>query len=102
MAKKKSNRDQPKTGKRDSKPAANAEQVAGGQHHAARAHGIPARVDTRLPATRAELLALHADARRRRAAAPLGSEAFRAAVDEIARIEVRVASIEQPQDAPRG
>ncbi len=102
MAKKKSNRDQLKTGKRDGKPTANAEDVAGGQHHAASAHGIPAKVDASLPATRAELLALHADARRRRAAAPLGSEAFQAAVDEIARIEVRVASIEQPQDTPRG
>jgi len=102
MAKKKSNRDQLTTGKRDGKPTANAEDVAGGQHHAASAHGIPAKVDASLPATRAELLALHADARRRRAAAPLGSEAFQAAVDEIARIEVRVASIEQPQDAPRG
>jgi len=100
MAKKKSNRDQPKTGKRDGKPAVRAEEVAGGQHPA-RAHGIPAQVDTSLPATREQLLVLHADARRRRAAAPLGSDAFRAAVDEIARIEIRVASIEQPQDPPR-
>jgi hypothetical protein len=76
--------------------------VAGGQHHTAKAHGQPASVDTSLPATRPELLALHADARRRRAAAPLGSEAFRAAVDEIARIEIRVADIERPQDPSPG
>jgi hypothetical protein len=82
--------------------AASPADVAGGQHHAAKAHGQPASVDTSLPATRPELLALHADARRRRAAAPLGSEAFRTAVDEIARIEIRVADIERPQDPPPG
>ncbi|HXI81034.1 MAG TPA: hypothetical protein VNM34_09495 [Verrucomicrobiae bacterium] len=79
-----------------------ATDAAGGQHHAAKAHGQPAQVDTSLPATRPELLALHAAARRRRAAAPLGSEAFRAAVDEIARIEIRVADIERAQDPSPG
>src|SRR6266550_2448779 len=77
-----------------------ADSVAGGQHHAAGAHGQPAQVDTSLPATRPELLALHAEARRRRAAAPLGSDAFRAAVEEIARIEIRVADVERAQDPP--
>ena len=79
-----------------------AKEPAGGQHHAARAHGQPARVDTSLPATRAELLALHADARRRRNAAPLDSPAFRAAVTDLERIEVRVAAIERAQDPPLG
>jgi hypothetical protein len=74
--------------------------VAGGQHHAARAHGQPATVDTSLPATRAELLAMHANARRRRNTASLGSPEFRAAVDEIERIEIRVAAIERDQDPP--
>ena len=81
---------------------ASVSEVAGGQHHAAKAHGQAAQVDTSLPATRAELLALHAEARRRRNAASLGSDAFRAAVEEIARIEIRVADIERAQDPPPG
>jgi hypothetical protein len=72
----------------------------GGGHEVARAHGLPATVDTSLPATREELLARHADARRRRAAAALGSDAFRAAADEIGRIEIRIAAIERDQDPP--
>src|SRR5215210_347585 len=72
-----------------------AAEIAGGQHHAAKAHGRPARIDESLPATRAELLVLHAEARKRRAAAPLGSEAFRAAVDELARIEIRIAAVDR-------
>jgi hypothetical protein len=47
-----------------------------------------------LPSTREELLALHAQARRRRNAAPLGSEEFQAALQELAAIEVRIAEIE--------
>ena len=73
----------------------------GGGHEPARAHGRPATIDTSLPATREELLARHADARRRRAAAPLDSEAFRAAADEVGRIEIRIAAIERDQDPPR-
>ena len=69
----------------------------GGGHHAAKAHGRPATIDASLPATREELLVRHAEARRRRAAAPLGSDAFRDAVDEIGRIEVRIAAVEQDQ-----
>lgn len=49
-----------------------------------------------LPKTRVELLALHARARRRRNAAPLGGEEYRAACQEIAAIEVRIAEIEVP------
>lgn len=67
-----------------------------GAHHAAKAHGRPATVDTSLPATRDELIALHAAARRRRAAATLGSPEHRAAVDEIGRIEIRIADVERP------
>ena len=55
-----------------------------------------------LPRTRAELIELHMAARRRRAAAPLGSEEYRAACEEIAAIEIRVAEIEQPAQAPAG
>jgi hypothetical protein len=77
------------------------EQPSGG-HHAAKAHGRPAKVDTSLPKTRDELLARHADARRRRNVAPLDSEEFRTAVDEIGRIEVRVAAIERDMVPPKG
>jgi hypothetical protein len=52
-------------------------------------------VDRGLPSTRAELELLHQAARRRRAAASLGSDEYRAAVDEIWRIEVRIASVEE-------
>lgn len=48
-----------------------------------------------LPETRAELMTLHAAARRRRAAAPLESPDYRAACEEIAAIEVRVSEIER-------
>jgi hypothetical protein len=82
--------------------AADAQHVAGGQHHAAQAHGEALRVDASLPATRAELLVLHAAARDRRNTAELGSEAHRAAVTDLERIEVRVAAIERAQDPPLG
>jgi hypothetical protein len=77
-------------------------EAAGGQHHAATAHGRPTKVDTSLPGTRDELMALHGAARARRNAAALGGEAFRAAVDEIARIEVRIAAIDRAADPPLG
>ena len=75
----------------------NADHKPSGGHHAAKAHGQPATVDKSLPATRDELLVRHADARKRRNGAPLDSAAFREAVDEIERIEVRVAAIERDQ-----
>jgi hypothetical protein len=74
----------------------------GEEHRSAKAHGKAAQVDTRLPGSRPELMALHAEARKRRAAAPLGSEAFRAAVDEIGRIEIRIAAVDRGQDPPLG
>ena len=83
-------------------PTISPEEAAGGQHHAAQAHGRPARVDKSLPGDRDALIALHADARRRRAQAPIGSEAFRAAVDEIARIEIRIADVDRAATPPRG
>ncbi len=55
-----------------------------------------------LPATRPELLALHAEWRRRRQAAVLGSEAYIEAADEIGRIEVEIARLERAMDPPRG
>ena len=86
------------------KPAGDgaADQKGSGGHHAAKAHGGAATVDTSLPATREELMTRHAEARKRRNSAPLDSEAFRAAVDELGRIEVRVASIERDLVPPKG
>jgi hypothetical protein len=86
------------------KPAADAaaDHKGSGGPHGAKAHGHAATVDTSLPATREELMTRHAEARRRRNNAPLDSEAFRAAVDELGRIEVRVASIERDPVPPKG
>ncbi len=53
-----------------------------------------------LPKTRPELIELHMAARRRRAAAPLDSPAYREAAEEIAAIEIRIAEIEQPARPP--
>lgn len=74
----------------------------GAGHAPAKAHGQPATVDTKLPRTRAELLERHAAARRKRNAAPLGSDAHRAAVDELGRIEIRIAAIERAMTPPKG
>jgi len=79
-----------------------ADHKPAGGHHAANAHGQPATVDKTLPATREELMTRHADARKRRNNSPLDSEAFRAAVDELGRIEVRVAAIERDMVPPKG
>lgn len=75
---------------------------AGGEHHIAGAHGRPVKVDTSLPKTRPELLALHAAARARRNGAALGSPEFRAAVLDLERIEVRIAAIDRAADPPLG
>jgi len=72
------------------------------EHHAAKAHGRAARVDKSLPASREQLIAMHAEARRRRASAPLGSDAYRAAADEIGRIEIRIADVDRSADPPLG
>jgi hypothetical protein len=86
----------------DGDAGATAADAAGGQHHAARAHGRPARIDKSLPGDRSALIALHADARRRRSEAALGSESYRAAADEIARIEVRIADVDRSMEPPQG
>ena len=54
-----------------------------------------------LPQTREELLELHRETRRRRNAAPHGSDEHRAAIDLIGRIEVEIARIEREMDPPR-
>ncbi len=51
--------------------------------------------------TREGLLIDHVAARRRRDVAPLGSEEYRAALEELARIEVEIARIERAMDPPR-
>lgn len=53
---------------------------------------------TRSP--RAELMAQHAEARRRRDSAPLDSAEYRVACEEVARIEVAIAAAEEPQPTP--
>jgi hypothetical protein len=45
---------------------------------------------------RSALMARHVEARRRRDEAPLDGEAFRAAAEEITRIEVAIAELEEP------
>lgn len=50
-------------------------------------------------ATRAELMEQHAAARQRRNQAPLGSADFRAAAEDVARIEIAIAQLEEQ---PRG
>lgn len=47
--------------------------------------------------TRNELMEEHVAARQRRDAAPLGSDEFRAAAEEVARIEVAIAQLEEPE-----
>ncbi|HVL53017.1 MAG TPA: hypothetical protein VM344_02005 [Vitreimonas sp.] len=46
-------------------------------------------------ARREELLAQWRDARRRRDGAPLGGDAFRAAAEEIARLEIAIARLDR-------
>jgi hypothetical protein len=55
-----------------------------------------------LPApTRDSLLSRHADARRRRNAAPLGSHEWEQASADVGRIEVEIARMERAMDPPR-
>ena len=54
-----------------------------------------------LPSTRKELLVLHAQARARRDAAALGSEAYRRAALEVGEIEVEIAALETGVPASR-
>jgi hypothetical protein len=50
--------------------------------------------------SREELLVEHRAARALREAAPLGSDAYRAAVEEIARIEVAINELQEPDRTP--
>ena len=47
-------------------------------------------------AARAELMAQHVEARQRRDTAELDSPAYRAACEDVARIEVAIAAAEEP------
>jgi hypothetical protein len=62
---------------------------------------MPQPTPRREPKTREMLLDEHAEARRRRNAAELGSEAFKAAVVELERIEVEIAALERAMTPPR-
>ena len=55
---------------------------------------------TTLPGSREELLALHAETRKRRNAAPWGSEEHKEAIDLICRIEIEIAQLERAMDPP--
>ena len=57
--------------------------------------------DTVPALSREALLAQHAEARRRRNAAPLGSHEWEAASHEVGRIEVEIARTERAMDPPR-
>ena len=48
------------------------------------------------PPDRSALMAKHVEARRRRDEAALDGEAFRAASEEIAKIEIAIAEMEEP------
>lgn len=48
------------------------------------------------PSSRAELMEQHRAARQRRDKAALGSADFRAAAEDVARIEVEIARLEEP------
>jgi hypothetical protein len=52
-------------------------------------------------ATRESLLARHAEARRRRNQAPLGSHEWELASHEVGSIEIEIAAIERAMDPPR-
>jgi hypothetical protein len=53
-----------------------------------------------LPQSREELTALWHEARRRRHTAPLGSEAYVQASEDVARIEVEIAAVERALTPP--
>ena len=72
------------------------------EHHAAKAHGRATTVDTSLPATRPELMELHAAARARRNGAVLDSPAFRDAIFDLERIEIRIAASDRAAEPPLG
>jgi hypothetical protein len=55
---------------------------------------------TKLPKTRAALLALHRETRARRNAAAHGSPEHVEAIDLIGRIEIEIARIERAMDPP--
>ncbi len=65
------------------------------------AHHKPASTSP-LPQTRAELLVLHAETRRRRNKAAHGSAEHVEAIDLLGRIEVEIARIERAMDPPLG
>ena len=59
-----------------------------GTRHERAAHGAPP--------DRSKLMEQHVQARARRDAAALGSDEFRDAAEEVARIEVAIAKLEEP------
>lgn len=66
------------------------------QRSASSPTAAPAQPGAQLPTTRSELMELHAAARRRRDSSELGSDGFRSAAEEVARIEIEIARLEEP------
>lgn len=66
----------------------------------AAAHRAPKEPPIPLPGTRPELLARHAEARRRRNTAALGSQTWAEASEEVGRIEVELARLGRAMDPP--
>jgi hypothetical protein len=62
---------------------------------------LPERTGATLLSPRDELMLEWRAARARRDAAELGSEAYRAACEDIARVEIEIARVERAMDPPR-
>jgi hypothetical protein len=69
--------------------------------HADSTAGTAQGAGAKAPATRDALLEQHADARRRRNSAVLGSHEWEEASAEVGRIEVEIARLERAMDPPR-
>jgi hypothetical protein len=62
---------------------------------------LPAGAPQPAPSPREQLMQEWRAARARRHAAELGSDAYRLACDDIARIEIEIARVERAMDPPR-
>jgi hypothetical protein len=93
-------KDRPKKGRRVATSAA----TPSGEPTVAEAMGAaamgPVASRSELPSTRAELTELWQEARRRRHTSQLGSEAYIQACEDIARLEVEIATVERSLTPP--
>ncbi len=70
-------------------------------HEGSASDTAPTGGDKAAASTREQLIEQHAQARRRRNAAPLGGHEWEQASAEVGRIEVEIARIERAMDPPR-